>query len=292
MVHKTIDTLVEDINNLFKQNNIIKMFAAEEMAGNIKDIVTRRLQPDERKQTLRMSNIGRPDRQVWYDINGEEGQKEELPPKANLKFMFGDLWEQVLLYLAEQAGHEVTHKQVEVDVEGIKGHPDAIIDGVVVDIKSCSSYAFKKFQNDTLRDDDAFGYIAQLAGYVHALTPGKGGAFLAVDKTTGDLTLLQVSAEELMAYDVKAAAIHKKDMVRGPIPERCYEAVPDGKSGNLKLPVGCSYCGHKFKCWEDANDGNGIRTFIYSTGPRFLVNVEREPDVYEVGGKDNNWPDE
>jgi hypothetical protein len=292
MALKTIDTLVEDIYSLFKQKNAVDYFKALSMADDVLDIVIRRLQAEDREQTLRMSNLGRPDRQVWYDINGEEGQKEDLPPQASLKFLFGDLWEQVLLFLCEQAGHIVTHRQAEVEVQGIKGHPDAIIDGVVVDIKSCSSYAFKKFQNDTLRDDDAFGYIAQLAGYVHALTPGKGGAFLAVDKTTGEICLLKVSAEELQQYDIEAAATHKKEMIKGPIPERCHEAVPDGKSGNLKLPVGCSYCGHKFKCWEDANDGKGIRTFIYSTGPRFLVQVDREPDVYEVGGKDTNWPGE
>jgi hypothetical protein len=99
---------------------------------------------------------------------------------------------------------------------------------------------------------------------------------------------MKVSSEELVAYNVREETKRKQAMVKGSIPDRCYPPVEDGKSGNLKLSVGCSYCGYKFKCWDDVNEGKGLRTFIYSNGPRFLVNVEREPDVYEVG-KDNNW---
>ena len=285
---KTIDTLVEDLYNIFKQPQVVDEALAKAMGNGIADIVKLRLEGREREQYLRMSNIGKPDRQVWYDLNSPPADKEELQPQTYLKFMFGDIWEQVLLTLCEVAGHTVTHKQAEVEIEGVPGHPDAIIDGVVVDVKSCSQYAFKKFENGTLRDDDAFGYIAQLAAYVEALTPGKEGAFLAVDKSSGALCLMKVSSEELVAYNVREEAKRKQAMVKGSIPDRCYPPVEDGKSGNLKLSVGCSYCGYKFKCWDDVNEGKGLRTFIYSNGPRFLVNVEREPDVYEVG-KDNNW---
>ena len=59
-------------------------------------------------------------------------------------------------------------------------------------------------------------------------------------------------------------------------PERGFSDVPDGKSGNLKLGVGCSYCAYKHHCWPD------LRTFIYSTGPRFLTRVTRLPNVPEV----------
>ena len=66
------------------------------------------------------------------------------------------------------------------------------------------------------------------------------------------------------------------------IPERCYPGVPDGKSGNLKLSVGCIYCGHKKECWADANQGQGIRVFQYANGKRFMVQVGKEPDVPEI----------
>ena len=61
-----------------------------------------------------------------------------------------------------------------------------------------------------------------------------------------------------------------------PIPERCYPDIPDGKSGNMKLSVPCSYCSFKEHCWPE------LRTFIYSNGPRYLTKVVRTPDVYEA----------
>ena len=65
-------------------------------------------------------------------------------------------------------------------------------------------------------------------------------------------------------------------------PERCYEAEPDGKSGNMKLAVGCIYCPHKFECWKDANGGHGLRQFQYSTGVRYLTQVVNPPAVEEL----------
>ena len=66
------------------------------------------------------------------------------------------------------------------------------------------------------------------------------------------------------------------------VPDLCYDPVPDGKSGNSKLPVGCVFCSHKRECWADANAGRGIRVFKYAQGKRYLVQVSKEPDVPEV----------
>ncbi len=289
MVAKTIDTLVEDIQGLFDNGHVL---LGTGFGVGLEELLSSRLRGYQgtRANGLRVSNLGRPDRQVWYEINNPT-VGERLPANVKTKFLFGDLWESVLLMLAEEAGHVVTHQQVEVDINGIKGHPDAIIDGVVVDVKSCSTYSYRKFSDGSLRDGDAFGYIPQLAGYVHALTPGQGGAFLAVDKTTGSICLLKVSAEELAAVDIPALVEHKKKIVSGEIPERCYEAVPEGKSGNLKLAVGCSYCGFRQHCWADSNGGRGLRTFLYSSGPVFLTHVERVPNVFEVGVDPTSFPD-
>ena len=72
-------------------------------------------------------------------------------------------------------------------------------------------------------------------------------------------------------------------MVKGnDIPARCYSPIADGKSGNLKLPVGCVYCGHKRDCVSDSNNGKGLRVFKYARGKRFLTEVRKEPDVEEV----------
>ena len=68
-------------------------------------------------------------------------------------------------------------------------------------------------------------------------------------------------------------------------PDKCYPAVPDGKSGNYKLDTACMYCSYKFDCWSDANDGKGLRVFNYSTGKRYFTKIEKEPNVDEVNEK-------
>ena len=66
------------------------------------------------------------------------------------------------------------------------------------------------------------------------------------------------------------------------MPDKCYADIPDGKSGNRKLAIGCVYCSHKQICWSDSNQGKGLRVFKYSKGNRFLTNIAKEPDVEEV----------
>ncbi len=77
--------------------------------------------------------------------------------------------------------------------------------------------------------------------------------------------------------------IHIKDMVnQSNPPAKCYSDVPDGKSGNRKLDVGCIYCDYKRDCWKDANDGQGLRVFDYATNPRYLTQVSKMPNVEEI----------
>lgn len=64
----------------------------------------------------------------------------------------------------------------------------------------------------------------------------------------------------------------------GPKPERAFQPEPDGKSGNMKLGLQCSYCNMKHACYPN------LRTFIYSNGPRYLTTVVKTPDVPEVDG--------
>lgn len=271
-----IDTLVDDIYNLFGQEELFNPDLFVQFGLNIKDVMADRFNTKRSGNAhLRMSNIGRPDRQLWYDINSK-AEREQFLPATLIKFAYGDLIEQMMLLYAKMAGHLVEDEQAEVEVNGIKGHIDARIDGVVTDVKSASSFSFQKFESGALLlpGNDPFGYVAQLAGYVEALTPGQDGAFLAVDKTLGKVTLLRVPAGVLAKFLVRDRIEHIKKVVASPdIPARCYPDVPDGKSGNMKLGTGCSYCPHKFTCWDE------IKTYYYSTGPRYLTRVVREPKV-------------
>lgn len=227
-----------------------------------------------------MSNIGKGARQLWYDKR--YGKEENLPPATIFKFIYGDLIESLLLFLARLSGHSVTARQAEVVVDGIKGHIDADIDGVTVDVKSASTYSFKKFADGTLIDNDPFGYVEQLAGYCEGRNTD--GAFLVADKQNGHITYLPISRNDLkLAVNVPERIEFIKQSVESELePERCYPDEDEGASGNRVLGVNCSYCPHKSRCWADSNNGIGLRTFLYSSGPKFFTKVIREPKVREI----------
>jgi hypothetical protein len=278
---KTIDTLVQDIYALFGTDEKFDPNLFLKFGGNLTEIMDSRFHEKRDKTFLRLSNIGKPDRQLWYELIKPQ-LAEPLPPQALIKFMYGDMQEQLVVLLAKLAGHDVQYEQETVEVNGIKGHLDCLIDGYVVDVKSASRFAFSKFEKGTLLEpgNDAFGYVGQLAGYVHAKTPGKDGYFLAINKDLGHLALLKVDADRLKEYDVPARIDHVKEVVlQTTPPTRCYSDKLDGKSGNTVLDVGCSYCAYKFSCWPN------LKTYYYSTGPKYFTHVAKEPRV-------NDFPSE
>lgn len=243
---------------------------------NIKELFRTRLRARSKDSgTLRFSNLGRPDRQLWYMANSEK--QEKINGKTGLKFLYGDLIEQMLLFLIKESGHDVSREQEELEVDGVKGHIDAVIDGVTVDVKSASPMSYAKFAKGNLFEDDPFGYIGQISSYASIVTPETGGAFLAFDKVHGDVCVLSVGPSITNRFGVAERISQLKSVITSKsAPARCYSDEPDGKSGNLKLGTQCSYCSYKHECWP------GLRTFLYSGKPRFLTKVARVPDVPEV----------
>ena len=68
-----------------------------------------------------------------------------------------------------------------------------------------------------------------------------------MDKSNGHLA---VSKVDLLDKDVVKRIKHVKAMIElDTIPEPCYDLVPDGKSGNTKLAMECSYCVFKQHCF-------------------------------------------
>jgi hypothetical protein len=284
---KTIHTLVDDIYRLMEtkeaEESVDVEAEIEKFGENMKTLMRtefgRKRIRDNR--TLRLSNIGRDDRVLWNVVNGTE--KEAIQPATYIKFMYGHLIEEMLLFLTRMAGHSVTDEQKVCEVEGIKGHMDCKIDGIVIDVKSASSFGFKKFKDGTLAMDDAFGYVDQIKAYAHACGETEFG-WLAMDKANGHLAVLKYDLEDTQAPiykyikgDIKERIRHVKKLVGLPEPETfCTDSVPDGKSGNIKLGIKCSYCQYKKHCYPE------VRKFAYSYGPKFLINVEYEPNVQEV----------
>jgi hypothetical protein len=281
---KKIETLVEDINKLFTSEDppipekevdtLIDTFAVS-IKQHLKTFL---YETPRANKNLRLSVIGRPDRQLWYDIN--EPNEKPLSSSLRIKFLYGYLLEELLILLSSVAGHEVTHQQKEVTVAGIKGHQDCMIDNFLIDCKSASWRAFQKFKNNTLSEDDPFGYIAQMSAYAEANGVEEGG-FLVIDKQSGEICLSKVNSLEMI--NAKKRITHLKKIIKHKTaPSKCFDDLPEGKSGNRKLDVRCIFCSHKSKCWSDANDGKGLRIFQYERGKKYLTQVKREPNVTEI----------
>lgn len=274
-IYKLLD---DDLDHVVSEDNV-------EWAGEVfKQLLRTRLAKREEKHgedVLRFSSLGKKDRQIWYDANDSEGA-EKLPGPTKLKFLYGDMIEILLLFLARESGHEVKNEQVQVEEDGVIGHIDAEIDGVLVDVKSASSYSFEKFKSGSYLFDDPFGYIQQISGYAHKRGTARAG-FLVAEKTNGSLTFAEVGKEYLKGNPPGPRITELREVIsQESPPARCYPDVPEGKSGNRKLGIGCSYCRHKDKCWADTNGGKGLRKFYYSRGPVWLTHVTKEPRVDEA----------
>ncbi|OUU09827.1 MAG: hypothetical protein CBB98_09750 [Rhodobacteraceae bacterium TMED38] len=205
--------------------------------------------------TLRMSNVGRPTCQLWYDKNKPEAA---VPPPSTfvINMMIGDIVEAVFKALLTEAGvkYEDTDKvSLDLDDDSVSGSYDLIIDGAVDDIKSASDWSYRnKFESyDSLASGDGFGYVAQLAGYAKA-SGKKAGGWWVVNKSNGQFKYTPATGLDIdnEVFKIKATV----DKVKENKFERCFEPVPEtfrGKpTGNKVLNDGCKFCSYRFDCWD------------------------------------------
>tara|TARA_R110000737_G_scaffold64473_6_gene92204 strand:+ start:2083 stop:2943 length:861 start_codon:yes stop_codon:yes gene_type:complete len=280
---KTVDTLVADMENVIMGEGSWDDMISVTMAANIDRMAGDRFsKPQEPRTKLSMSSLGSQcDRQLWYKFNQPE---LAIPLRANtlLKFFYGDMIEELALCIAQQAGHTVTGQQDKMEIDGIFGSRDCVIDGMTVDVKSASPYSFQKFKSGSLREQDPFGYISQLSSYVYAarndpLVVNKfHGAFLVIDKVNGHICLDMYDFTEEMEGK-REEVQKKKDIVASKMPpERGFEDIPQSKtSPNRKLDMNCSYCQHKKACWP------GLKLFAYSNGPTYITELKKPLQVQE-----------
>ena len=283
---KNLDTLIQDIySNLEGLSTGEALNISEEeldlTLARMKESILAWSKPREVDNSfrLRMSNIGRPLRQLWFESQSSSNP-HAVSGSTQIKFLYGHVLEEIVLMLVRMAGHEVTSEQKEVNVDGILGHMDCKIDGQVVDVKTASRFSFNKFKDGSLVNNDPFGYLAQLSGYETAEETKEGG-FLVINKESGELCLFRPDDLEKPNVKEKIKKVKAAIAVDTP-PDRCYAPIPEGKKGNMKLPSGCAYCPYKFECYSDANEGEGLRAFRYSNGPTYFTKVEVEPKVEEI----------
>lgn len=278
---KSIHTLIPDIYALVQRKD---GWFNDEVATDLSTAVTKRLQSQlgkkEEKARLRLSQMGpRCPCALWYSIHRPE-LAEELPPWATIKYSYGHILEALVISLAKAAGHKVEGEQDALSVDGVKGHRDCVIDGCVVDVKSSSSRGFIKFKDGSLKQDDAFGYLDQLDGYLVGslqdplVTTKDRGYLIAIDKQLGHMALYDHTIRETHIRD---RISEYKRIVEQQVPPKCNcKTKPQGQSGNIQLDTKASYNLFKHCCFPK------LRTFIYSNGPVYLTHVERLPDVSEL----------
>jgi len=282
---KTLDTLVPDIyEHLDKLSEGTPLPISEndidKTLVGIKDALMSWSNPTvrDRNFTVRMSNIGKPARQLWYEKRDTDSKY--VTGSTQIKFLYGHLLEEIVLMLVRMTEHKVTDEQKEVNLNGIVGHMDCKIDGEVVDVKTASNFAFRKFSQGNLSEDDPFGYLAQLAAYEEAENTFNGG-FLVMNKESGELCLYRPDDLEKpnASFKIKSllTSLEKKEP-----PSICYSPVPDGKKGNMKLAKGCTWCKYKFECFKDFNEGSGLKSYKYANGVVHFTHIEVKPNVQEV----------
>jgi hypothetical protein len=204
---------------------------------------------------LRMSNIGRPSCQLWFEKNRPETALPR-PTTFVMNMMIGDIVESVFKGLLTEANVEYKDSDnvvLKIDDENtISGSYDLVVDGAVDDIKSASDWSYKyKFDSyESLASGDSFGYVGQLAGYAKA-SGYKAGGWWVVNKANGQFKYVPANIDmdkELDKVKQSIKAVESKDLVR------CFEPEPEtfrGKeTGNMVLNKNCTFCSYRQSCWE------------------------------------------
>lgn len=233
----------------------------------------------DRRSKLYASIYGLPPRRLWFTANTPRSEK---PVKGSdqIRFLYGNILEELVLLLAKEAGHEVTSEQKRVEINGVSGKIDSRIDGMLTDVKSASKFSFNKFQDGSFLTDedmDPFAYKYQLGLYMDQ-DKDQEGAFLVINKETGELVSLVLDN----GFDIpdvhlrieQAKAVVERD---SPPTEKCYPEVPSGKSGNMILNKICSFCDFRDRCWSDCNDGKGLIKHGYSSGEVYFSKLVKPP---------------
>ena len=225
------------------------------VADDIKSALQRQFGGGNKKDgfRLRMSNVGRPTCQLWFEKNHPE---KALPKPTTfvMNMMLGDIVESVFKALLTEAGvsYEDNSKvTLKLEDDEISGEYDLVIDDAVDDVKSASDWSYRnKFASyETLAQGDSFGYVSQLAGYARAADK-KAGGWWVVNKANGEFKYVKANIH----LDEEISKIQNTvDVIKDNTFKRCFEPVPEtwrGKeTGNMVLNDKCRFCSYKYACF-------------------------------------------
>jgi hypothetical protein len=234
---------------------------------------------------LRMSNIGRPSCQLWFQKNQPE-KALPFPSTFVMNMMLGDIVEAIFKGLLTEAEVEygdadtVVLDLPEQDTK-IKGTYDITINGAVDDIKSASDWSYRNKFKDyaTLKAHDSFGYVAQLAGYAKA-SGLKAGGWWVVNKANGSFKYVPATGLDMMEemYHINTVKTVKENKF-----ERCFDAVDEtfnGKlTGNKILDTECGWCSFRKTCWPEMKELPALKSRAKEPKIVSYVHIEEESTV-------------
>ena len=253
MIHQYLENATSG-KSAMSQENI------EQVATDIKDALNRQFNTKrEDKFRLRMSNIGRPSCQLWFEKNRPETALPK-PTTFVMNMMIGDIVEAVFKAVLREANVKFENSDtvsLEIDKKTtISGSYDLVMNDAVDDIKSASDWSYKyKFDSyESLHSGDSFGYVGQLAGYAKASNK-KAGGWWVVNKANGQFKYVPAHIDmdiELDKIKKNIKATESDKLVR------CFEPEPEtfrGKpTGNMVLNKNCTFCSYRQSCWEDLKE--------------------------------------
>jgi len=257
MLSNSIELAVHKyLNSITSKDEILSKKVIKEIISDVEVALTKQF-VDRKKQKfrLRISNMGKPYCQLWFEKNKPE---LALPPSSNfiITMLIGDILEAVFKGLLKAAKVKFKNgEKVTLDLgDGctIEGTPDIIFDDKLDDIKSASPWSYmNKFKDyESLAEKDSFGYIAQLAGYAQATGTIPNGWWV-INKGTGQFK--HVKATNI---NVKSILGHIKNLYKELEKNnfrRCFEDEPETyrkkPSGNRRLKQECSWCSFRHACW-------------------------------------------
>ena len=232
---------------------------------------------------LRMSNIGKPSCQLWFQKN-QPKKAAPLPSNFVMNMMLGDVVEAIFKGLLTEA--KVTFgdsEKVELEIPEenikIKGTYDISINGAVDDIKSASDWSYRnKFKSfATVKEHDSFGYVGQLAGY--ALASGlKPGGWWVVNKANGSFKYISADGIDMMRekynIDKTVKDVNSEELIR------CFDPIDEifnGKAtGNKILGNECSWCSYKHACWPTLQELPALKSRAKEPKIVPYVHIEKE----------------
>lgn len=232
---------------------------AKDIGAEVADAVLRQFGSGKSRDefTLRMSNIGRPTCQLWFQKNHPD---KALPKPTTfvMNMMIGDIVEAVFKGLLKAANVEfedtdkVSLEVGDTNDTRVSGSYDLVIDGAVDDVKSASPWSYQnKFDSfATLAKGDGFGYVGQLAGYAKASGKRVGGWWV-VNKGNGEFKYVPADGldldQELDKIKSTVETVNNNEF------KRCFSPVPEffrGKpTGNKVLNDNCRFCDFRYECW-------------------------------------------